>query len=281
MNNTYILSNGIQMPILSQGLPLIGEIRQTTKKDLYRVLDDTFSLDIWGLDTSHDYGMSETWIGDYLNHHKNVNREKVFITTKIGNSQQEEGFITKYVDNALKTLKVDYIDLMLLHWPYPGYVENWEKLITEYEKGKIRSIGIANAQIRHLEKFEKASLPMPHVVQTEIHPLNTCMPLQKYCNEHNIQLQACTSLCVMWPIIREQKIIHQIAKSYKKEFTQIILRWHLQHHIAPIFRSFNYNHLKQFTEIFDFELTQEEMFVIDELNINYRCNPESLNCPGF
>ena len=280
MSKIYKLSNGVLMPSLSQGLPLIGDLRNTTKKELFRVLDETISLNIFGLDTSHEYGKSEKWIGDYLSNNKSL-INKVFITTKIGNSQQEEGNIEECVNQALKTLKVDQLDLMLLHWPYPGFVENWDKLIRVYEKGKIKAIGIANAQIRHLEQIKNNRLPLPHVVQTEIHPLNTCMPLQKYCKLNKIQLQACTSLCVMWPIIRNQKVINDIAINHNKEFAQIILRWHIQHGIAPIFRSFNYSHLKSMSDIFDFNLSDDEMLLIDELNMNYRCNPESLNCPGF
>lgn len=280
MSKIYKLSNGVLMPSLSQGLPLIGDLRNTTKKELFRVLDETISLNIFGLDTSHEYGKSEKWIGDYLSNNKSL-INKVFITTKIGNSQQEEGNIEECVNQALKTLKVDQLDLMLLHWPYPGFVENWDKLIRVYDKGKIKAIGIANAQIRHLEQIKNNRLPLPHVVQTEIHPLNTCMTLQKYCRMNNIQLQACTSLCVMWPIIRNQKVINDIAINHNKEFAQIILRWHIQHGIAPIFRSFNYFHLKSMSDIFDFNLSDDEMLLIDELNMNYRCNPESLNCPGF
>ena len=280
MSKMYKLSNGVLMPSLSQGLPLIGDLRNTTKKELFRVLDETISLNIFGLDTSHEYGKSEKWIGDYLSNNKSL-INKVFITTKIGNSQQEEGNIEECVNQALKTLNVDQLDLMLLHWPYPGFVENWDKLIRVYEKGKIKAIGIANAQIRHLEQIKNNRLPLPHVVQTEIHPLNTCMPLQKYCKLNKIQIQACTSLCVMWPIIRNQKVINDIAINHNKEFAQIILRWHIQHGIAPIFRSFNYSHLKSMSDIFDFNLSDDEMLLIDELNMNYRCNPESLNCPGF
>lgn len=280
MSKIYKLSNGVLIPSLSQGLPLIGDLRNTTKKELFRVLDETISLNIFGLDTSHEYGKSEKWIGDYLSNNKSL-INKVFITTKIGNSQQEEGNIEECVNQALKTLKVDQLDLMLLHWPYPGFVENWDKLIKVYEKGKIKAIGIANAQIRHLEQITNNRLPLPHVVQTEIHPLNTCMTLQKYCRMNNIQLQACTSLCVMWPIIRNQKVINDIAINHNKEFAQIILRWHIQHGIAPIFRSFNFSHLKSMSDIFDFNLSDYEMLLIDELNMNYRCNPESLNCPGF
>ena len=280
MSKIYKLSNGVLIPSLSQGFPLIGDLRNTTKKELFRVLDETISLNIFGLDTSHEYGKSEKWIGDYLSNNKSL-INKVFITTKIGNSQQEEGNIEECVNQALKTLKVNQLDLMLLHWPYPGFVENWDKLIRVYEKGKIKAIGIANAQIRHLEQIKNNRLPLPHVVQTEIHPLNTCMPLQKYCKLNKIQLQACTSLCVMWPIIRNQKVINDIAINHNKEFAQIILRWHIQHGIAPIFRSFNYSHLKSMSDIFDFNLSDDEMLLIDELNMNYRCNPESLNCPGF
>ncbi len=284
MIHTCTLSNGVQMPILHQGLPLIGELASIKKTQIFDILRDTFELNIFGLDTSHEYGMSEKWIGEYLNHelkNNNIERNRVFITTKIGNYQQAEGHIEAYVDESLKALKLDQIDLMLLHWPFPGYVRNWEKLINVYEKGKVRSIGIANAQVRHLEILSKEGLLPPHVVQTEIHPLNSCTPLLQYCSDNNIQLQACSSLCVMWPIIRDNICLQNIAKKNHKTLSQVILRWHIQRGVSPIFRSFNINHLRPMSQVFDFKLSEEDMRDIETQNINYRVNPESVNCPGY
>lgn len=281
---TLTLSNNILMPRLILGVPMICEAAYVTKDLFCHTVKNAISLGICGIDTSHDYGKSESILGELLSSlmKKGLKRDSFFITTKIGNSQQLEGHIEKNVDDALKRLRLDYIDAMLLHWPYPGvYIKNWEKLIRVYEKGKVRSIGIANAKVRHMEKMTETGLMLPHILQTEIHPLHTSEEEQIYCMKNGIGLQACTSLCSMIPLIRENEILKGIANTHNKTVAQIILRWHIQKNICPIFRSFNDEHLRQMATVFDFELNSNEMTTISEQNEDYRYHPESVNCPGF
>jgi diketogulonate reductase-like aldo/keto reductase len=215
--------------------------------------------------------------------HEKVNREDIFIVTKIGNGQQYEGHIHQCVDQSLKTLQTDYIDLMLLHWPAPDdYIENWKKLEKVYLSGKVKAIGIANTQIRHLDKLFNANVEcVPHVIQTEIHPFNTCNALVDYCKEKNIMLQACTALCQMIPMVTENKTLQTLAKHYNRSIAQIILRWHIEQDIAPVFRSYSKKHLEEMLDIYNFELSVSDRALIAGLNTNYRYHPESLNCPGF
>lgn len=111
---------------------------------------------------------------------------------------------------------------MLLHWPVPDhYIENWKKLEKIYRKGKVKAIGIANARVRHLKAMEDVAEIMPHVVQTEIHPFNVCEDLQEYCKSKHIALQACSSLCLMITLVKENPILLQLGVKYNKSVAQI------------------------------------------------------------
>lgn len=280
------LSNGVQMPRLHQGVPLINSYAAHATEIFSEIIKTSLDNGIRAFDTSHDYGKSELLLGRTLKKLFQVskyNREDVFITTKIGNEQQLGGDISGAVNAALKTLKIEQIDLVLLHWPVPNvYVSNWRKLIELYKEGKIRSIGIANVHERHLDLLKKENVEMmPHVVQFEYHPFRTVPSLVGYCKKENISIQAYTSLLQMIPLIRENELLNNLAKKYSKSIPQIVLRWNLQKDINPIFRSYNIRHLVETANVFSFELSKEDMNQIDLLNINFKFHPESMNCPGF
>lgn len=278
------LSNGIDMPRLFQGLPLIGGLASIDRNRFLSIIRNSYKYGIKGLDTSHDYGKSEEFIKYSIKKLKNegIDRSSFFICTKIGNSQQYEGKIEAYVDSSLKIMGLDYIDLMLLHWPVPGkYLENWHKLGKIYEKGKVRAIGIANAQVRHITNLVENSEFHPHVVQTEIHPFNTCEEVREYCVENNIALQACSSLCLMIDMVKYNPILLSLSAKYEKSVAQIMLRWSLQSNIAPIFRAFKEQHMLEMSDLYSFDISKEDMLLIDALNVNFRYHPESLNCAGF
>jgi diketogulonate reductase-like aldo/keto reductase len=284
-NNTIILDNGVIMPSLIQGIPLIMSLSNMKQDRFNNVINYSVKCGIRAFDTSHDYGKSEQYLGNTLKklYNQGINRSDIFITTKIGNGQQYEGHIHKYVSQSLKLLQTDYIDLMLLHWPVPNcYIENWKKLEKVYESGKIKAIGIANAQIRHLEALFHSNIThKPHVVQTEIHPFNTCKDIIAYCKDKNIVLQACTALCQMTPLVTENNVLQSLSKKYNHSIAQIILRWHVEQNIAPVFRSYSEKHIKEISDIYNSDISVSDMELISNLNINYRYHPESLNCPGF
>lgn len=279
------LSNGKEMPFLFQGLPLIMGLASLGSKQFECIVSDSINNGIYGFDTSHEYGNSEKFLGLSFKKimEKGLNRDDFFVVTKIGNGQQYEGHIEEYVDKALKTLKLDYIDLVLLHWPVPDlYIPNWKKMEKVYEKGKVHAIGIANARVRHLENLLKADInESPHVVQTEIHPFNSCENLRYFCYQHSIALQSCSSLCLMIDKVKNNPILNEIAKNKGKSVAQIMLRWLIQLNVAPVFRAFNQDHIHEMSELFNFELFEDEMSKLSTLNENFRYHPESLNCAGF
>jgi diketogulonate reductase-like aldo/keto reductase len=273
------------MPKLIQGLPLILNLASISQKEFSEIIRYSLQCNIRAFDTSHDYGKSEQFLGKAMKQlaRENVNREDLFIVSKIGNGQQYEGHIERCVDLSLKTMQTDYLDLMLLHWPVPDYyINNWKKLEKVYQTGKVKAIGIANPQIRHLEALFQAKVEcLPHVIQTEIHPFNTCRDLVDYCKERSMALQACTALCQMIPLVTENQTLQKLAKQYHCSIAQLILCWHIEQDIAPVFRSYNKKHLDEISRLYQLELSDADRTLMTELNIDYRYHPESLNCPGF
>lgn len=282
---TFTLSNGVEMPTLIQGLPLLMGLSRITKGEFIKIVEWTVERSICGFDTSHEYGKSEEYLKSAIRvlRSRGIPRDRLFIISKIGNGQQQTGNIADCVDLSLQTMGLEYLDCMLLHWPVPGkYIENWDKLTAVYKTGKVRSIGIANARERHLRKLsDQQGLILPHVVQTEIHPFNTCMDLRTFCCTQKIHLQSCSSLCCMIEKVRKNPILKQIAHEHQKSIPQIMIRWLLQNSISPVFRAFQSAHLDELAHSSDFLLSPREMSELENLNEDYRFHPESLNCPGF
>jgi len=285
MSNEYIeLSNGVKMPNLIQGIPLLRDYANRSSKSFYEIIKLSLDSGVRAFDTSHDYGKSELFLGKtikQLAHKTQYKREDIFIVTKIGNGQQLSVNIEEAVNASLKTLGVEQIDLMLLHWPVPDvYIGNYQILENIYRSGKCRSIGIANVLERHLAEMKQNGMA-PHVAQFEYHPFRTVPCLIEYCRTENIAVQAYTSLLQMIPKIADNEILKALALKYKKTIPQIVLRWHIQQGVTPVFRTYNPKHLKESVDVRDFSLTTEDMETIFSLNENFKFHPESMNCPGF
>lgn len=280
------LSNGVHMPRIMMGTS-ICDLKGDTKI-LQKKLEDSIifgeSQKTVGFDTGRDYS-NESLLGNIFHHMMKegiCKREDIFITTKVGNGQQRLKDMENEINISLKALNLDYVDLWMLHWPLPNYwLENWEQVIDIYKKGKVRAIGIANLRERHIKELLESGLDLPHVVQVEYHPFRTVPKFKQLCVENNIQLEAYSANCLMLPFVRENETLKEIASNHNKSITQIIMRWHVQQNVIPIFRSFNPEHIKENTDIFNFDLSQEEMDEIYSLNIDYKFHPESLNCPGY
>lgn len=280
------LSNGLHMPNLIQGIPLLRDYANHGFESFYNILKLSLDCGIRAFDTSHDYGKSEILLGKSIKRllkKTQYRRDDIFITTKIGNYQQQIGNIEGAVDAALKTIGVDQIDLMLLHWPVPNlYEKNFQALEKMYKAGKVRSMGIANVVERHVQNIEKIlGVSMFHVAQFEYHPFRTKPALVSMCKERGIAIQAYSSLLQMLPKITENDVLLELSHKYGKTIPQIVLRWDIQQNIAPIFRTYNPRHLAETADVFDFEISSDDINRVSNLNENYKLHPESMNCPGF
>ena len=237
-----------------------------------------------GFDTAPSY-QTEEELGRVIKdaiHVLGKNREDIFIQTKIDAWQMMDGRIDFYVDDARRKLGIDYIDSVLIHWPIPEKVEDvWKALARLKEEGIIKKIGICNVRMRQLSAMDCYDVVVPDIVQIERNPLRTCEKEVIYCLNRNIQIQAYSPLCKMHPLLRESNVIKVLSEKYNKTVGQIILRWHIDTGVVPIFATTKENRVKEYSEIFGFQLSREEIISISLLNQNHKMYLESCACPGF
>jgi len=148
------------------------------------------------------------------------------------------------------------------------------------EEGKVKAIGICNVRVRHLEDYANKSI-IPDFVQIERHPLNTCHEEVSYCHEHNIHIMAYSPLGRMLADIRKSETLKSIAESHGKTIGQVILRWHIDTGVIPVFGTRKEKRLKENTDLNDFSLSQDEISQIEEMNSNTKIFLESWGCPKY
>ena len=255
---TVTLNSGYEMPIYGIGTySLHGEI---CKKSLSAAFESGVRL----IDTAHAYG-NEIEVGEAIRNSK-IPREEFFVITKIYPNQFDNP--TAAIEEALKKLNIGYIDMMLLHHPGKGDVEVYKKIEEYVAAGKIRSIGLSNWYIDELKNFLPQVKIKPALVQNEIHPYYQEQKVVPFIQSFGIVVQA------WYPFggrgfnreLMSEPVLEKIAKNHKKSLAQVILRWNLQRGVVIIPGSSNPTHIKENTEIFDFELTAEEMEKINLLN---------------
>ena len=192
-----------------------------------------------------------------------------------------DGQIETFVDNALNEMELQYLDGLLIHWPLPEYLERtWSKFLELKEKGKVKRIGICNVRSRHLYIYYDRGI-LPDIIQIERNPLRTCEKETDYCLNNNIEVQAYSPLCKMDKRLSDSLIISDIAQKYNKNIGQVILRWHIDTGVVPVFTSTKEERVCQYSELFDFSLNEEDVKRISSLNENYKIYLESCFCPGF
>lgn len=194
-----------------------------------------------------------------------VPRKDLFITSKIWNNAQRLGDVQGAFSRSLDRLKVSYVDLYLIHWPVPGcYLSTWKELESILESGRALSIGVSNFDIRHLEELRKISGVIPAVNQIECHPLCYPAELIEYCKAFGIQVQAYA------PLARgayfDNDVMCVLGTKYARTPAQIGLRWAIQKGISVIPKSINPERIRSNGNIFDFNIEDEDMAIIDTLN---------------
>ncbi|MBL5981996.1 glyoxal reductase [Petrotoga sp. 8T1HF07.NaAc.6.1] len=225
------------------------------------------------IDTAEMYENEEE-IGKAIRKSK-IPRDEIFITSKVWNTNQGFESTLNSFENSLKRLGTDYLDLYLIHWPVSGrYIETWKALEKLYKEGRVRAIGVSNFLIHHLQDIINNCEITPMVNQVEFHPYLLQRDLLDFCQRNKIQLEAWSPL--MRGRVQNIPQIVDIAKKYKKTPAQIVLRWDLQHGVVTIPKSVHKERIKENADIFDFELTEEEMKIIDNLDQSKRfgANPD-------
>lgn len=209
-----------------------------------------------------------------------LKREEVFITSRITNRQQYDGNVRDALLLSLKKLKIDYIDLYMFHWPVTDhFVNTYKEMEKLYKEGYIRALGVCNCHQHHLEKILNECEIVPALDQFEVHPLFTQKPLIDFCKKNGIQVEAYTPLARNDDRLQKNLILKGLCKKYNKDIAQIILRWDFQNGIIPIPRSANPKRQASNIDIFDFQLTDDEMKAVDSININSRLrfDPDNLD----
>ncbi|HJV46218.1 MAG TPA: aldo/keto reductase [Bacillota bacterium] len=205
-----------------------------------------------------------------------IPREQLFITTKVWNTDQGFETTLQAFEESRKKLGLDYIDLYLIHWPVKEkYVETWRALNKLYAEGLVRAIGVSNFQVHHIKDLMQHSEMIPMVNQIELHPRLTQKTLLDYCKEQQIQVEAWSPL--MRGNLMANPTLEVIANKYKKSVAQVILRWDLEHQVVTIPKSVNPSRIIENANIFDFQLTHEDIEAIDALNLDQRVGPDPDN----
>ena len=250
---------------------------------LYRVCQVAMQCGITEFDTAPSY-QTEALVSKVVSQSAEelgLSRQDYAIQTKIDPIHMYNGNVEEYFKGKLQEMKLDYIDSLLIHWPVEKYLfKTWDSLLRMKEEGLVLHIGICNLRARHLIRYKELGL-IPEILQIERHPLNIFQAETEWCQANGVLLQSYSPLCKMHPSIKENVSLNHIAQRYGKDLGQIILRWHIDTGAIPVFTSKNVDRIRQYANISDFNLSQEDIASISALNCNHKIYLESLVCPGF
>ncbi len=201
-------------------------------------------------------------------------RDEIFITTKLWNDDQGYDTARPAFERSLQRLGLEYVDLYLLHWPVSGkYVDSWRALEEIYKDGQSRAIGVSNFMPQHLDKLIAETEVVPAVNQIELHPYLTQNETRNYCDDKGIVVESWSPIMRAGEIL-DNPVIVDIAGKYNKTAAQVILRWHIELGLVVIPKSVTPERIRSNIDIFDFELTQDEVNRISNLNVDQRIGPD-------
>ena len=216
------------------------------------------------IDTAHVYE-NERGVGRAIKK-SGIPREQIWVTSKIWVTEYGSGKTTQAFEYMLKRLDLDYIDLVLLHFPFNDYIGAYKELEAEYEKGRIKNIGISNFEDEKFEEIYNAVKIKPVLNQIELHPYFQQKNIRERMEKVNMKTEGWGPLAEAKTNLFNEEVINKASLKYKKTPAQIILRWHIQSGFITIPKSERAERIKENFEIFDFELTQEEMNEINKLD---------------
>ncbi|MGM0213284.1 hypothetical protein IGI42_000818 [Enterococcus sp. AZ109] len=268
MDKIKTLTNGLEMPRLGLG---VWRVENSVATDAVKW---AIKADYRLIDTATIY-KNEAGVGKGIKE-AGVDRKDLFITTKLWNSDQGYESTHKAFNDSLERLGLEYVDLYLIHWPVEGkFSASWRAMEEIYESGRAKAIGVSNFHQHHIEELMKTAKIKPMINQIELHPTLTQVPLRDYLAEEGIAVEAWSPLGQ--GKILENEMLMAIGKNHGKSAAQVIIRWHLQSDIIVIPKSVHEDRIQQNFDVFDFELTDNEMKQIDEMNINERLGADPDN----
>lgn len=275
IDSTIELNDGYAIPRLGLGVWLIASGHHC-ESAVRAALDAGYRH----IDTAAFYG-NETSVGNAIRD-SNIAREKIYVTTKLWNSAH--GDPAQALDRSLGKLKMDYVDLYLIHYPVPERLRSWHVLERLRAGGKVRSIGVSNFTIRHLTELLARTETVPAVNQVELHPYLYQRELLEYCRENHIVVEAYSPLthgqrlgdpklvaiAKKYPSAGRPKGVGPAPAASAKSAAQILIRWALQHGLVVLPKSANHQRIVEDADVFDFAISSEDMRALDGFNENLR-----------
>ncbi|MEB2302237.1 aldo/keto reductase [Lysinibacillus xylanilyticus] len=265
------LNNSLEMPLIGYGVFRVPE-----GDDLAEAVKTAIDKGYRSIDTAQVYRNEES-VGRGIRAAIDeglVTREELFVTSKVWNDGLSYEETLAAYDSSLEKLGLDYLDLYLVHWPGidTNYVDVYKALEKVYQDGRVRSIGVSNFHVHHLENLLKETSVVPVINQIEFHPHLTQEEVRAFCKENGIQVEAWSPL--MNGSLLEESLIQQLASKYGKTPAQIVLRYDVQHGVVTIPKTMTPARMTENLTVFDFALTEEEMAQLDALNDGLRCGPD-------
>ena len=256
--NYITLNNGIKMPMIGLGTYLLSP--DDAENAVTYALKNGYEL----IDTANAY-VNEKAVGRGMKK-SGLSRDKIFLETKLWPSFYED---EDAIEETLKRLDTEYIDLMILHQPSANYLAGYRQLEKAYTEGKLKAIGISNFNIQEIQEILDNCSVVPALIKVEAHPYYPQTELKKLLSKNNIVMQA------WYPLggrdnksILKERVIEELADKYKKSPAQIVLKWHTQMNVIVIPGSKSEPHIKENIDIFDFTLTKEDMMKIASIDKN-------------
>lgn len=261
------LQDGNVMPQLGLG------VWQASNDEVQIAIEKALEVGYRSIDTAAAY-KNEDGVGDALKK-AGLPREELFITTKLWNEDQQRPH--QALKESLEKLQLDFVDLYLMHWPTPAkehYVEAWAGMIELQKQGLVKSIGVCNFQINHLQRLIDETGVTPVINQIELHPLMQQRQLHSWNATHKIQTESWSPLAQGGEGVFDQKVIRDLADKYSKTPAQIVIRWHLDSGLVVIPKSVTPSRIAENFNVFDFRLDKDELGEIAKLDCGKRLGPD-------
>ena len=252
------LSNGVKMPQLGYG------VYQVTQDECERCVRDALEVGYRHIDTAQAY-FNEEQVGRAIAA-SDVDRSDVFLTTKVWLEHYGEGTTRASVEESLRKLQTDYIDLVLLHQPFGDVFGAWRDLVKLYHEGKIQAIGISNFYVDRMVEFCEFNEVKPMINQMETHPLCQQANLMDWERKYDITPESWAPFGEGRGGLFENEVLAEIGRAHGKTSAQVMLRWNLQRGVVVIPKTVHRERMAENIDVFDFELTTEEMASIAALD---------------
>ncbi|QBQ07730.1 aldo/keto reductase [Spiroplasma gladiatoris] len=260
-------NNGLSIPQMG-----LGTYKLTNKEEIVESIHAALKTGYRHIDTAVIY-KNQKLVGEAIKS-SGVRREDIFITSKIWNDSHGYNESKQEIDLILKELDVEYIDLILVHWPTPKRLECWKALEEAVQEGKVKSIGVSNFLIEHLEELLKVAKIKPVINQFELHPALTCKKLVNYCNANDIVVESWGTLIRGKCFEIDQ--IKELAKKYQKSEAQVCLKWAQKNNFVIIPKSSSQKRVIENANIDDFDLTTQDLELLATI-VEQRDGPDPAN----